>query len=216
MKVAVITANLGGFERKVVHPPQSIALDFHHFNDVNFPARFNAFKPRLQARVVKMFGWQLVPGYDYYIWIDGSSAFTGPDSARLFMEQSQNADVVVFKHPNRNTIQKEADYLKYRLSINCPYITPRYENELIDEQLAEIKADKDFKDENLFASTGLVYRNTKAVQDMLKEWWYHTSRYHSIDQLSLPYVLAKSGLRVKVLPDRYSDSKYITYVRNKK
>ncbi len=216
MKVAVITANVGNFEKPVEHPKQSIDCDFFHFNDQNFSLRTKALTPRLQARIAKMFGWQLAPGYDYYIWVDSSCTLTGPDSLKLFLKKAEDVDVVVFKHPNRNTIQEEADYLKYRLSINCPYITPRYKNELIDEQLAEIHADKEFTDDNLYASTALVYKNTQQVKDMLKEWWYHTSRYHSIDQLSLPYVLAKSGLKVNVLPDKYSDSPYITYVRNKK
>lgn len=216
MKVAVITANLGSFEQPVKHPPQSVACDFFHFTDENFLPRFNSMPPRLQARIVKMFGWQLVSGYDYYIWVDSSCTLSGPDSVKLFLEQCQDVDVVAFKHPNRASIQEEADYLRHRLAINCTYVTPRYENELIDEQLAEIQADKSFTDQNLFASTGMVYRNNDAVKEMMKEWWYHTSRYHLIDQLSLPYVLAKSGLRVKVLPDKYSNSAYITYVRNKK
>lgn len=216
MKVAVITANLGGFEKPIEHPPQSVDCDFFHFSDENFPPRFNSLTPRLQARIVKMFGWQMAPGYDYYIWVDGSCALTGPNSVKLFLEQCQDADVVVFKHPNRGNVQEEADYLKHRLAINCPYITPRYKNELIDEQLAEIQADKSFSDQNLFASTGLIYKNSERVKNMMKEWWYHTSRYHSIDQLSLPYVLAQSGCKIKILPDKYSDSAYITYVRNKK
>jgi sarcosine oxidase delta subunit len=216
VKVAVITANVGNFEKPAEQPKQTVACDFFHFNDQNFSLRTKALTPRLQARIAKMFGWQLAPGYDYYIWVDSSCTLTGPDSLKLFLKKAEDVDVVVFKHPNRNTIQEEADYLKYRLSINCPYITPRYKNELIDEQLAEIQADKDFVDQNLFASTGLVYKNNEKVRDMMKEWWYHTSRYHSIDQLSLPYVLAKSGLKVNVLPDKYSDSPYITYVRNKK
>lgn len=215
MRIAVITANLGGFEKPLKHPEQSVACDFFHFTDKNFPPRFNAMTSRLQARIPKMFGWQMVPGYDYYIWVDSSCVLTSADSIKLFLEQCKDADVVVFKHPNRGSIQEEADYLNYRLSINCPYITPRYKNELIDEQLAEIRADKSFEDNNLFASTGLIYRNNNKVRDMLKEWWYHTSRYHSIDQLSLPYVLAKSGCKLKIIPEKYSKSAYITYVRNK-
>lgn len=216
MKVAVISANLGGFEKPVEHPKQSVDCDYFHFTDDNFPPRFNSLTPRLQARVAKIFGWQMAPGYDYYIWIDSSCAFTSADSVKLFLDQAKDADVVVFKHPNRSTIQEEADYLKYRLSINCPYVTPRYENELIDEQLAEIQADKSFKDEHLFASTAMVYRGNERVKDMMKEWWYHTSRYHIIDQLSLPYVLMQSSCKVNILPDKYSNSPYITYVRNKK
>lgn len=215
MKVAVITANLGNFEKPVEHPEQSVACDFFHFNDENFPLRFNAMTSRLQARIVKMFGWQMVPDYDYYIWVDSSCIFSSPDSVKLFIDKCQDVDVVVFKHPNRGSIAEEAEYLKHRLAIGCPYITPRYENELIDEQLAEIQADKSFVDQNLFASTGLVYKNNDKVKNMMKEWWYHTSRYHSIDQLSLPYALMQSDCKVRIIPEKYSKSAYITYVRNK-
>ncbi len=221
MKAAVISANFGGFEAPVEHPPQTIPVDFYHFTEEQYPLRDKALTPRLQARILKMFGWQFAPDYEAYIWVDSSCALTSPESAQLFLDQLEGHDVVVFKHPNRNTIQAEADFLKERLVLEKsgqkqPYVLPRYQNELIDEQLAEIKADKDFSDENLYASTAFVYRNTPEVQDMLKEWWYHTSRYHSIDQLSLPYALAKSGCRVVVLTDRYDKSPYITYVRNKK
>lgn len=217
MKVAVITANLGNFDNPVDPVKQELSakiqLTFHRFTDKDFPPRFNSMTSRLQARIVKIFGWQMMPGYDYYIWVDSSCALARPDSASWFLEQCEDVDIAVFKHPHRNTIQEEADYLKHRLSINCPYITPRYKNELIDEQLAEINADKSFEDQNLFASTAFVYKNNEHIRNLMKEWWYHTSRYHSIDQLSLPYVLAKSGCKFRIIPDNYLKVPYLKYVR---
>ena len=162
--------------------------------------------PRLQARIVKMFGWQMAPGYDYYLWVDNSCQLSHPDSLKWFLDFCQ--DVVVFKHPTRKTVQEEADYLKYRLSIKCSYITPRYQNELIDEELKEVDPSQ-----TLLASTAFMYKNTPQVQTMLKEWWYHTSRYHSIDQLALPYVLRESGLAVSVIPESYLKIPYLKYVR---
>jgi len=212
-EISIITANMGNFEKAVDPVPQSVPIDFFRFTDENFPPRTKAVTPRLQARIVKIFGWQMVPGYNYYIWVDSSCYLPHPDSARWLMEQLGDADIAVFQHPQRKTIQEEADYLKLRLSIKCPYITPRYENELIDEQLAEIYSDKDFVDQNLYASTALIYKNTPQVQEMMKEWWYHTSRFHSIDQLSLPYVLTKSGCKVSVIHEKYNQTPYLTYVR---
>ena len=162
-----------------------------------------------------MFSWQLVPNYDFYIWIDSSCRLSNPNSVKWFLDQCKEVHMAVFKHPHRNTIQEEADYLKERLAMGCPYITPRYENEDIDGQLAEIKSNKAFADQHLFASTAFIYRNGARTQKVLKEWWYHTSRYHSIDQLSLPYVLfTQSGL-TRIIPDNYLKSEYLEYVRNK-
>lgn len=213
VKIAVITASLGNFD--IIHPycKQSLPYDYYAFTDKNFPPRFNSMTPRLQARIVKMFGWQMVPLHDYYIWVDASCILSDKDSVKWFLEKCQGVDMAVFKHPNRGTIQEEADYLKERLKINDPYITSRYKNELIDEQLAEIKNNKGFSDQNLFASTAFVYRNIPKVQNVMKEWWYHTSRYHSIDQLSLPYVLMTQRCSVRIVPENYLKIPYLKQVR---
>jgi hypothetical protein len=196
--------------------------DFYEFTDKNFPVRHCSMTPRLQARIPKMFGWQMAPGYDYYVWVDASYALLHPDSVKWFIDQCEDVDIAVLKHPMRNTIQEEADYLKGRLLKekgnlkNDPYVTKRYENELIDEQLDEIRSDKEYVDNSLFASTALVYHNTEKVRGMMKEWWYHTSRYHSVDQLSLPYVLFKFKCDVRVIPvSHHHDFKipYLTLVR---
>jgi len=207
IKVAMVSANMGNFEKNSSeHIPQTFPFDYFLFTDKNFPPRVKAMTPRLQARIVKMFSWQLAPGYDYYLWVDSSCRLASPDAVKWFLDQCE--DVVVFKHPNRKTVGDEAKYLKYRLSINCPYITPRYKNELIDEQLKEINPKQP-----LFATTAFMYRNCPESQAMLKEWWYHTSRYHSIDQLSFPHVLSQSGLKVCVIPDNYLKIPYLKYVR---
>ncbi len=208
MKIAVVSANLGSFDKPVTHVPQSVGCDFYHFTDVTFPRRYNSMTPRLQARIPKMFSWQMAPGYDYYLWVDSSCALLHEDSVKWFLERLGDAEIAVFKHPNRSTIQEEADYLKLRLNINCPYITPRYENELIDEQLAEVDPSLP-----LFASTAFIYKNTPEMRAALKEWWYHTSRFHSIDQLSLPEALR--GRSVRVIAESYLKVPYLTYVRKR-
>lgn len=213
MTIAVITANLGSFDPKVDYVEQSLPYDFYRFTDENFPPRYNSITPRLQARIVKMFGWQMVPPHDYYIWVDASFIMSHKDSIRWFLEQCRNVDMAVFKHPNRKTIQEEADYLRERLKINDPYIISRYENELIDEQMAVINADKSFADQNLFASGAFVYKNNSKVQEVMFHWWHHTSRYHSIDQLSLPYVLFTQECTVRIIPENCFKTPYLKHVR---
>lgn len=196
---------MGNFDKQIDPVEQSIPFDFYRFTDKNFPPRFNSLTPRLQARIPKMFGWQMKPGYDLYIWIDSSCTLLDRDSVKWFIEKLGDADIALLKHPNRRTIQEEANYLKIRLLKNCPYITPRYKNELIDEQLKEVNPKG-----QLFASTALIYRNNPQVIEAMKEWWYMTSRFHSIDQLSLTHAVSK--LKVNVIKEKYS--KYLTYVRN--
>ena len=213
MKILIHTANLGNFDKRIANVEQTMEHDFFRFTDENFPPRHCSMKPRLQARIPKMSGWQMKPGYDFYVWVDSSCILAKEDSLQWLVDNCMVADFVVFKHPQRNSIQEEADYLKKRLDKKCPYITPRYENELIDEQLSVIKDDKNYVDDHFFASTVMVYKNTEKAHNALRDWWYHTSRYHSIDQLSLPYVLWKSGCTVNVIPDNYMETPYLKYVR---
>ena len=212
-KIAIITANLGNFDKMIDPVKQSVSCDFYRFTDENFPPRFNSMTPRLQARIPKMWSWQMVSGYNYYLWVDSSCTLANPDSVKWFLKQCEFTDLVVFKHPNRNSIKEEADYLKERLAMKCPYITPRYENELIDEQVSAIKEDKDYVDDKLYASTAFMYKNSGRVHGLLSHWWTHTSRYHSVDQLSFPYVIWKSKCSVKVIPDSYLKTPYLTYIR---
>jgi len=222
MKLAIVTANMGSFDKPVDYVKQSVDYDFYRFTDENFPPRHCSITPRLQARIPKMFGWEMAPGYDYYIWVDASFSLQHPDSVKWFLEQCDGMDIAVLKHPMRNTIQEEADYLKKRLLEekngikNDLYITKRYENELIDEQLVVIKNDEEYVDNCLYASTALIYHNNDRVINMMKHWWFHTSRYHSIDQLSLPYVIFKAKCAVRVIPTQHRHDfriPYLTLVR---
>ena len=211
-KLGIFTANLGNFEPIYPYVEQNYPHDFFRFDDSNFPLRKNSMTPRLQARIAKMFAWQMKPGYNVYLWVDSSMIMEHPGSAKWFLDKLEGNQIAVFKHPHRKTIGEEAKYLKYRLSIGCPYITPRYEFEDLDGQMAEISN----HDLPLYATTALIYRPTYDVKNAMKEWWYHTSRYHSIDQLSLAYALEKNHIKPNVIPDNYLKVSYITHVRKRK
>ena len=211
--VAVVTANLGGFDPIHEYVKQSTDYDFYRFTDENFPPRSRAMTPRMQARILKCFMWQIVPRYDYYLWVDGSCSLWNEDSVKWFLEQLGDADIALFKHPDRNTIQQEADFLKKCLARGSRYILSRYLGEWIDEQMAEIHDDPFYDDDLLLASTAFVYQNVYMVQEMMKEWWYHITRYHIIDQLSLPFVLQHSGCEYNIINEKYGEIPYLTYTR---
>lgn len=215
-KIALISANLGGLDKPPAHVPQSIAYDDFMFTDRNFPPRFNAIVPRLQAKIPKFFGWQMAPGYEYYMWIDGNFSLSSTDSLKYFYDACQGYDIVVLKHPKRPNIRQEARYVRKGLNQKgknpgSKYIIARYENELLKEQMDEIESDKDFKDDMLVIGGAFMYRDTPEIRNMLKEWWYHVSRYIIQDQIAFPYVLKKSGVKIHILEDVFSDSPYLKH-----
>ncbi len=212
-KIAVVSANLGDFDHPVQHARQTVNYDPYLITDKEFPRRDKSMTPRLQARIVKTHMWDFAPGYDYYLWVDSSCRLSDENSVQWFLDKLGDGEIAVFKHPHRDTVQEEADYLRHRLAINCPYITPRYENEDIDGQLAAVDPSA-----HLYASTAFICKNTPAVRGATKEWFYHISRFHSIDQLSFPHAIheLEYELDVRVIPDNYLKCEALEYVRNKK
>jgi tRNA U38,U39,U40 pseudouridine synthase TruA len=215
MRIGILTANLGDFDSDVdfvnQRLPEGIEVIFHRWTDKNFPPMTVAMSPRFQYRIPKMFGWQMFPDCDVYIWLDGSMSFQRSDCVKWYLEQLGGNDIAFFKHPWRKTIEEETNHVEEKLRENNYYITPRYENGLHKEQLAECMADPDFEDNILYASTTFIYRNNKKVQKAMKDWWYHTSRYFTVDQIALPYVLWKNGVKVKTIDENVFDFKYLTF-----
>jgi hypothetical protein len=217
VKTLVVSANLGGFDKDLDHEPQSMSCDYFNFTDKNFPLRDKSMTPRLQAKIPKCFAWQLKPGYDYYLWIDGNLRLSHPDSLKYFYDAIKGYDVVVLQHPTHDTIHWEYRYNHRGLHSNAPsnYLRERYTDEFLDEQYEVIKNDKDYKDDLLVNGGIFMYRNTPEVQKMLKEWWYHISRYLIMDQMSWAYVLKKSGLKINILPDVFNDCPWLENRRHK-
>lgn len=213
MKLAVLTANLGGFDKNVEycpqHLPHGVEVTGHRFTDKNFPPCVG-YTPRFQYRIPKMFGWEMFPGYDVYLWLDGSMSLQYPGSVTWFLEKLGDADIAVFKHPWRNTIKKEVDHIEDHLQKGKPYITSRYKGGLHKEQYEVIKSDKSYKDDCLYTSTSFIYRNTKKVQIGLTAWWTMQSRYFTCDQVSMAYVLRKCNLDIKVINENQYKIPYLS------
>src|SRR4051812_20049011 len=111
-KIAVVSASLGSIDQIPKHAPQSINCDFFLYTDENFPPRMKAMTPRLQAKIPKCFAWQMAPGYDYYLWIDGTFALPHPDSVKYFYDLCQGYDIVLLKHSRRPDVRQEARYTR--------------------------------------------------------------------------------------------------------
>ena len=178
-------------------------MNFHRWTDKTFPPRFRSMIPRLQAKIPKMFGWEMASGHDLYLWLDGTFILWRFGTVRWFVEQLGQADFAIFAHPSRETIRDEARMLREALAIWDPYICSRYEREFLDEQMGAIPTD--YPDDRLYAAGAFIYRDLPKTRAALTDWWVHTSRYHTDDQLSLPYVLWKHKVAVKVLPGFFYD-----------
>lgn len=209
----VSSANFGGFEQPIENAEQTVPVDSFRFTDENFPPRYMSMTPRMQAKIPKMFTWQLIPGYDIYIWVDSSITFPHPTTVQYLLEQLGDDDIAFFRHPQRRSIQDECNFLKRKLNQEYHYIVKRYSNEPLDDIMDVVKSDKDFVD-NLLISAGIfIYRNKPEVHKLMKDWWHYVTRYHINDQLSLPYVISKSKCKVKIIDQDYRHTRLLSCIR---
>ena len=203
MKIAVLSAILGNFDTPVDPPQQDIPFTFHRFTDKDFPP-IAQWDPRLQYRIPKTHGWQMLPGYDAYVWLDGAMTLARPDSLSWLLGQMSIAEMLFFQHPYRATVRQEVEHIDEHLRAGKPYISARYKNGLHWDQLMLMDGD-----EPLYASTVFAYRNSPKVQEFLKDWWYYGSRYYTCDQVNLSYIIKKHKILHKVIHQNQYKCQYL-------
>lgn len=217
-KVAVLTCVLGNFDKLVDPLEQTQPFDFHRWTDENFPP-IAQWDPRLQYRIPKTHGWQMLPGYDTYVWLDGSMSLTNPKALEWLLDKLGDNDIALFKHPWRDTVKEEVqhidDYLNRRGGgrNGQRYMLNRYKNGLHKQQFSEMLVNG-YVDNVLYASMAFIYRNTPSVQDALKEWWYQGTRYYSCDQIVLPWVVRH--LKVAQITEDVFNNDYVGLVSSHK
>lgn len=217
MTVAILQANLGNFDNPVDPVAQKVdfGYTFHRFTDKDFPP-ITGLTPRMQYRIPKTHGWQMLPGYDYYLWLDGTVSLMRDDSLQWYLDQLGKNDMALFHHPQRHSIKKEVEHLEEHLKLGKPYITARYKNGLHKEQYEVIKADKGYIDNKLWASTSFIYANNARMQSMLRDWWYYQSRYFTCDQVVLPWLIDRWGVKVKDFNEPIYKTGYMSLVSHHK
>lgn len=220
MKLAILTANLNHFDTQVDPVAQDLPkgvdqIVFHRFTDDNFPPIIG-LTPRFQYRLPKLFGWQMWPGYDYYLWLDGSMSLQNPNSVKWFLNQLENTHMALFKHPWRNTIKEEVDHIDQKLQEGNKYITSRYKNGLHKEHYQEILKDKTYVDDRLYASTAFIYRNTQQVRNLMKDWLFSSARYFTCDQVALPYLIWKHKIKTRIIKHNLFKIEYVSLVSRHK
>jgi hypothetical protein len=221
MRIAILSAVLGDFETSPKDPveqelPEGVeSITFHRFTDKDFPP-INGLTPRLQYRIPKLFGWQMFPGYDFYIWLDGGMSLQRADCVKWIMEQLEGYDFAFFKHPQRDTVKQEVEHIEEKLEQGNEYITKRYKNGLHREMYDFAMSDCDYTDDNLYATTVFAYENNDTTQDVMWKWWSFQSRYFTCDQVNLPYALFISNAKVNKIQENLFKIGYISLVSHHK
>jgi len=185
------------------------------FTDETMPPRVRAFTPRMQSRLPKILAFEVFPGFDVYIWADAAFQMRRKDSIKWLLDILRGHDAAFFPHPFRSSIQAEADFIREKLPSSRRLIE-RYQNEDGDGLLASIKKDPAFVDNRLYAAGVFAYVKNARTCAMMRDWWYHVTRFHLNDQLSLPYVLWRHQIDVVPVTCDIYDCPFFTFTRRSK
>lgn len=216
MRVAILSANLGHYDRYIPWPalevPRGSTVDVYRFTDENFPPRPLAMTSRLQVGLVKMFPWDSAPGATHYLWIDGSCT-PRAHAVAWFLERLGNAEIAVFRHPDRRTIREEVMFMLDRMARpGETYLNARYKGERIAELYDAIR-NSDYTDDALYASTAFLCRPTIRVTRAFEAWWLSKTKFCLHDQIAWPWILKMHGVDVRVIEEHYLKCEALTFTR---
>jgi hypothetical protein len=203
MKIAVITSIVDLEGGTVQDPRQKFSgVDYYAIVDrpqntqywQQIPAiKFSSdpqYSGRRNAKLAKVLGWLLVPGYDYYIWHDNHCEVC-TDPKVIAAQYLQLSEIALFKHAHRN----------------CAYAELQKVTEIQVDAVDNFSGALEFLqreqyplDNGLFEMTSFMYRLTPKVKAMMLTWWELIARYTSRDQVMFPYALNKHQVSYSILP----------------
>lgn len=187
--LAIYTAITGGYDSLKEHV--NLPGDLFVFTDGKvandkycvLPC-LNLFKSNNRnAKIHKVLNHLYFSEYEYTLWIDGNIRIK-KDISSLVTEWKMH-DISLFKHPERTCAYEEANVCsKYKLD-KAPVIT---------KQVEKYKAEQ-FPEKYGLWCGGIIFRNNR-VNHFNELWWEEISTGSKRDQISLPYAIWKSGVKV--------------------
>jgi hypothetical protein len=200
MKIAIITAGVGDelYSPSIVHS----GVDYISFSDKIHNVHIwnqkqildftidGRFKNRRNAKIYKIMPQIMIPGYDYYLWVDSvCEVIESPFS--IVEKYLKNSDIAVFKHRERDCVYKEID--------ECIKLDVDHCDLLVKQKDDFIKTG--YPDNNgLYELPVIGWKNTQKSRELSMRWWEIICRYTSRDQTTLPFVLWSMSLSPMILP----------------
>lgn len=143
---------------------------------------------RRMARHVKALPHRYLPDADVWIWMDAN---VRPRMSAQALVQYMTADLVTFDHWRRQCLYKEAN--------EC--IRQRKDGrDVLEAQAARYRQAGMPRNWGLAATRIVIRRNTEPIRALNEAWWAEIERGSVRDQVSLPFVCWKAGMRWGALP----------------
>lgn len=193
MSIEVYTAITGGRDE-----PRS---------DIKCFTEYSEFKrPVMNAKIYKILSHQYIDT-DISIWVDGN-IFLLIDKEKLVEEFLGEADMVMFRHPLRKTVWDEFSVLEE---------DDRFKNDYLQSQLAKQKAYyKKFLsgDCPIWECNFIIRRRNDRVINLMNKWWAEICKWNWRDQVSFPYIVRNSDIKLKTINSNIRDNKFFKHIEH--
>jgi hypothetical protein len=144
-------------------------------------------------RYAKFFPHRVLPEADCSIYLDANILVLGDLTPLIGEFLASGADIGLFPHRERSTLAEEFEFCR-----QVGKIPPSD----VEKGLAQLRRYRDagLPPDPTFTENAIIFRRhgNPALADAMELWWSELRSYTQRDQLSLPYVLFKSPLAVKI------------------
>lgn len=169
---------------------RTVKNDFYYIKKMNL--NYISIPIKRQRFVKICIPDELFDNYEYSIYADIKRPITSNfDSMISFLQDG--SDFLIRTHPERDCAYKEAEFLLRK---------NRYDNSDILKQVEFYKKEGFPTHSGLYWSAQLFRRHTKELKEFSKLWWEQVERFSYRDQISLPYVVWKTGIKISGKPRR--------------
>lgn len=157
------------------------------------PAEVAGLSPSLANRFCKFFPETIFPEAEVSIYVDANTLILADLRPLLDEFIASEADIGLFPHQERFDIFEEFEFCKRVNKI------PPADHAKGQAQLRHY-ADEGLPRDHVFTENAILFRRhgNPALAAAMALWWEQLERFTKRDQLSLPYVLHKSDLKVKL------------------
>jgi Protein of unknown function (DUF616) len=206
MRIAVISSVYGGYDQPAPHAPQDADAEYVLVSDRAYdcpPWRTVAEpRPQLHPRLAAKFAKcrpDLYADADVYVWCDANVRVLDPGFLRWCLACAGDADIAVSRHPDAPRV---SDDMAIAMS------QARFSSLPMREQVAHY-GKEGFREDFGNWWTGLMVRRGRAAEPGFGDAWLSEMvRWTNHDQISLPYVLWRHGIRPADMPPGWAEGRF--------
>lgn len=154
--------------------------------------------PNRNAKIHKVLAHQYF-NVDYSLWLDGNIVLDVPIET-LIEEHLGEADICVFSHYGRKDIYQEAEAVK-RLGLDNV--------DVVDNQVKRYQDEGVEENSGLYECPVILRRHNRATEAFNNAWWSEICRYSRRDQISFPYVVQQTGIKLATFKDTLYNGKLV-------